>query len=203
MSHADRRSVATDALETLGTIITENEKRDAIHLAVEPVIAAHDLLPGQNVGFIQGGVGVSDNPVGIVDPFLKRPVNRGERFWLVVYPRQITSLRHVWEHPSFPASGETGSFPPASEATIQATPAAISQVHPSMTWLMDFADEVGISYGELMAGAGNYIYNDEYLCLGELLEGKSVPDQFWFHYQVITGVAVPESEQDDFFSCSC
>lgn len=34
MSNAEKRSVSTDALETLGKIIGPNEKRDAIHLAV-------------------------------------------------------------------------------------------------------------------------------------------------------------------------
>jgi hypothetical protein len=40
---ADQRSVATDALATPGTITDETAGRDAIHLAVEPVIAAHTL----------------------------------------------------------------------------------------------------------------------------------------------------------------
>lgn len=31
----DKRSVFTDALETLGTIIDDTQKRDAIHLAFE------------------------------------------------------------------------------------------------------------------------------------------------------------------------
>lgn len=35
----DKRSVSTDALETLGTIIDDRAGRDAIHLAVEPVHA--------------------------------------------------------------------------------------------------------------------------------------------------------------------
>ena len=35
----DKRKVSTDALDTLGSIITPAEKRDAIHLAVEPVQA--------------------------------------------------------------------------------------------------------------------------------------------------------------------
>ena len=40
---ADKRSVTTDALEPLGTIIGEGEKRDAIHLAVEPMTADERL----------------------------------------------------------------------------------------------------------------------------------------------------------------
>jgi hypothetical protein len=102
LQNADKRTVSTDALETLGTIIDETAGRDAIHLAVEPVVAAHMLRPGDDVGFVEGGVGYCENPVGIVDPFLKeRWVQKGQRFWLVVYPRQITSLRHVWTHPAF------------------------------------------------------------------------------------------------------
>jgi hypothetical protein len=42
---ADNRPVATDALATLGTIIDKTAARDAIHLAVEPVVAAHTLRP--------------------------------------------------------------------------------------------------------------------------------------------------------------
>src|SRR3954471_13324325 len=97
MSEAEKRSVHTDALATLGTVITESEKRDAIHLAVEPIRAAEKLYPGQDVGVD----GTKNNPVGIVDPFLKAAVMPGEWFWLLVYPRQINSLRHVWTHPAF------------------------------------------------------------------------------------------------------
>jgi hypothetical protein len=97
MSKNDKRNVSTDALETLGMIIDEAQKRDAIHLAVEPVVAKEVLNPGQDVG----ADGTTNNPVGIVDPFLKKAVQVGERFWLVIYPRQINSLRHVWTHPAF------------------------------------------------------------------------------------------------------
>jgi hypothetical protein len=44
--NSDKRTVHTDALETLGNIIGPQEKRDAIHLAVCPVIAQEQLLPG-------------------------------------------------------------------------------------------------------------------------------------------------------------
>lgn len=108
----DKRSVFTDALETLGTIIDENQKRDAIHLAVEPVVAKEHLVAGDHVT-VDGrkSLPYSSEAVGIVDPFLKRNfslylnfVREGERFWLVLYPRTIKSLRHVWEHPAFPPS---------------------------------------------------------------------------------------------------
>jgi hypothetical protein len=104
MSNGDKRSVHTDALETLGTIIGPNEQRDAIHLAVEPAVAGQTLKPGQDVGFLPDGtVGACkrDDLLGIVDPFLPQPIHKGDRFWLIVYPRQITSLRHVWTHPAF------------------------------------------------------------------------------------------------------
>lgn len=80
---ADKRTVTTDALETLGTIIGENEKRDAIHLAVEPIVAGQFLRPGMDIGIKADGKAYDrgpENNIGIVDPFLKNAVNEGERF---------------------------------------------------------------------------------------------------------------------------
>lgn len=131
----DQRSVHTDALATLGTIIDAHQQRDAIHLAVYPCRAGQGLTRGEHV-YLDDKTGeawscpwhADDNPgdvlprsVGIVDPFIPNLVMAGEWFWLIVYPRQITSLRHVWEHPSFPASGETGA---AGAELLQATSAA-------------------------------------------------------------------------------
>lgn len=48
---SEDRAVFTDALHTLGTVIDATQGRDAIHLAVEPVIAGEMLKPGQDVGF--------------------------------------------------------------------------------------------------------------------------------------------------------
>lgn len=99
----DSRTMDTDAIATLGTLITAKEMRDAIHLAVEPVVAGQKLLPGEDVGIVYGKAYiVADHlELGIVDPFLKGPVYEGQRFWLIVYPRTISTLRHVWTHPSF------------------------------------------------------------------------------------------------------
>ena len=101
---ADKRSVSTDALETLGMIHYKQEKRDAIHLAVEPVEASVRLAPGQRILIRDGKAVPPENGKfhGIVDPFLPRPVEAGERFWFIMQPRMVRSLRHVWEHPDFP-----------------------------------------------------------------------------------------------------
>lgn len=103
VGEGDKRKVSTDALETLGTILSDKERRDAIHLAVEPVVAGSVLLPGQHVS-VKDGVAYpapAHRGLGIVDPFLTRGVEQGERFWFVMYPRQVHSLRHVWTHPAF------------------------------------------------------------------------------------------------------
>lgn len=66
---SDKRSVTTDALQTLGTIIDDNAGRDAIHLAVEPMVAGEDLKAGEHVG-IEDGVATTETLklLGIVDP---------------------------------------------------------------------------------------------------------------------------------------
>lgn len=110
----DKRSVHTDALDTLGTCpIPSTSARDAIHLAVEPVVAGCILRPGEPVGMLNNRAyssrvfSKSVEPVGIVDPFIIGRVEPGQAFWLVLLPRTITSLRHVWTHPAFEGTTTT------------------------------------------------------------------------------------------------
>ena len=101
---SDKRSVSTDALDTLGTIFTTPQGRDAIHLAVEPVEATCTLLPGQHIT-IQDQKAYPAGPIeslGIVDPFVQETIQKGQKFWFIMKPRQVRSLRHVWSHPAFP-----------------------------------------------------------------------------------------------------
>jgi hypothetical protein len=200
----DKRSVTTDALETLGKIISVNEKRDAIHLAVEPVRAASVLFPGQDVGFIEPGVaGVTADPVGIVDPFLNAPVQKDQMFWLVVYPRQITSLRHVWEHPKFPESQDLNS----GAKTV--SPKEQHQQQHSWDYVHSLAGDLGVSAADLINHAKIYVQSledgeyGEYWVDGGMFEGKTIPDEFWPHFTLITGIEVPEEHQQTFLSCSC
>jgi len=197
--NGDKRSVATDALETLGSIIGEGEKRDAIHLAVEPAVAAHPLRPGDDVGFVDGGVGICQNPVGIVDPFLKSPVLTGQRFWLVVYPRQITSLRHVWEHPKFPLS---------LDVTVPVVAGISKEV--ATQWMRDFADRYHITYQQaIQAGhdwveqGGYFTINDSSSLRDDMYE-DTIRLAFWKHFEIITGVKVSGQDREGtVFSCSC
>lgn len=198
MADGDNRSVHTDALATLGTIIGEGEARDAIHLAVEPVIANEWLEPGQHVGLDQSGLATaSAKHLGIVDPFLKRPVQKGQRFWMVVYPRQITSLRHVWVHPDFPATPDLPAAAPKSG------------VDASWQWIRDYADGLTLHWATLMDGADDWVASNDgsgwgdYLVQGGTLEGESTSPEFWHHYQIVRGVVVPTAVQTNFFSCSC
>lgn len=186
---SDNRSVSTDALETLGTIIDEHAGRDAIHLAVEPVIAGEELAPGQHIG-VQDGHAFSDGVkyVGIVDPFLPRPVRVGERFWLVVFPRTITSLRHVWSHPDFP------------ERVSVTSPGGRAE---SEEWLRQFvaANECP-SYHEVVGQAIAHQYDDDY---GLHFNGQdahgAIPPEFWDHVEAVTGEKM--ERRADWFSCSC
>ncbi len=90
----------------LGSLITDGElRRDAIHIAVAPVTAGERLLPAQPVGILDPLRAHGGPPsVGIVDPFLSVAVEPGQRFWLVLFPNTVTSLRHVWTHPEFTAA---------------------------------------------------------------------------------------------------
>ena len=194
MSSADKRSVATDALETLGYVISEKEARDAIHLAVEPVIAGETLQPGQHIGLTAGKIATSSEPhLGIVDPFLVQPVRANERFWLVVYPRQIRSLRHVWEHPAFPASRETSTGASNRAASEQ--------------WIRDFVARSDCPGYEAVIAAAVDVdrdpLDDDYLYFyGKDAHGE-IPAEFWTHVEIVTGKTIPPTQRATRFSCSC
>lgn len=93
----------------IGELIQGHAGRDAIHIAIAPVVANGELFPNQDIGLVGGSlelVDIVDQPIGKVDPFLKSPVRKGERFYMFLYPNTITGLRHVWQHPAFTAAAE-------------------------------------------------------------------------------------------------
>lgn len=175
----------------LGVLIDEHQHRDAIHIAVAPVIAAEVRLPGMDIGLLSGSqeqVSRSAKHIGIVDPFLKLQVQPGQRFYMFLYPQTITSLRHEWTHPAF-----------------QSVTAPVG-VSDSEKWLREYASGLGVDYRELMDGADAWVVNDEYFMPSDdagMLEGISTDAEFWPHYEKVRGVTVDANRRRNFFTCSC
>lgn len=100
----------------LGQLITTPQQRDAIHVAVAPVIAAESMEPGQHVQLNNEGRGCSGKePIGVVDPYLRHDVMPGEQFWLFLYPKTVTNLHHQWDHPAFVIKPEPEPEPEPEE----------------------------------------------------------------------------------------
>ena len=126
-------------------------------------------------------------PVGIVDPYLLGPVFEGERFFLFLYPQTITSLRHEWTHPAF---------------ALRASPTPMST---SEAWLRTHAGAVGVSYGVLMDAAKEWLEFGEYHTFSYDTPDAAYEsnEDFWRHYEVVTGTRVASDKKQTFFSCSC
>lgn len=174
----------------VGILIPKEAKRDAIHIAIAPVIASETLTAGQPIGFLYEGDCINvcyknNDPVGIVDPFLRQELKKGDRFWMFLNPNTITSLRHEWTHPLFKETSKE------------------DLIEKSEAWIEDFAEEAGLTSNELLEAAENYIKFGEYLNEGPRFEGFYIPDEFWDHYEVITGDKISKRKRGSFFSCSC
>lgn len=168
-------------LDTIGKILTRDAKRDAVHFAVAPITAAMRLEPGQHVGL--DGTDVS--PIGIVDPFLKRPVEVGQRCWMFLYPNTITGLRHEWTHPAF----ESG---PRAESEM---------------YLRAFADRLFSYYGNYDDEGSRFdllISQAEHGGFGTDIEYGSdcqPTAEFWDHFERYTGRKV--AKRHEHFRCAC
>jgi len=190
-----------DTLDRLGKLIVGDAGRDAVHIAVAPVTAAHVLRPGDRVGFVgnmQTEVGRTDtNPIGIVDPYLREAVQVGQRFYVCLFPQTISSLRHVWSHPSFPE--EVGQV--VRDASV------------SEEWLRGFFDSHNcpdydtmmriIEHGDYKPD-GNYsggrVDDDYFLIRGTSAYGE-IPAEFWVHAEIVLGH--PLLSKPTSFTCSC
>lgn len=180
-----------DTLRSVGKILDGPAERDAVHFAVAPVSTDEMLSPGQHIGITRGkATAAPDVPcVGIVDPFLRSRVMPGDRFWLFLYPGSITSLRHEWTHSAF--SEAPTVEPPDSEG------------ERSIKWMADFAEQYGFTGSRMMEAARDYLRDGEYFCDGGTFEGEYVPDEFWTHYQNITGEKIDPERRNNFFTCAC
>ncbi len=196
-------------MATLGTIIDDTQKRDAIHLAVIPAIASTRLKPGAHVMLyadralpLEKGHESYQMPIGIVDPFLKKAVEEGERFWLVIYPRVITSLRHVWTHPRIrdeqQAPGHDELPDPNKAVAAEAWLRAFCEANdaPSYDDLL-----IAVRGGVVRTGYGPCHNDGEYLTIMGTDAHCTIPPEFWDHIEAVTGLKnLPRAQ---YFSCSC
>lgn len=169
----------------LGQKIKSHAERDAIHIAIAPVVAGQDLNPGEHVG-LENNVAVTTNPIGIVDPFLTQTVKKGEQFYLLLYPETITSLRHEWSHLAFTSSEEK---------------------EQARLWLERFAYGADLDFDTVIQAAQDYIkYGDWYTQIDRESARDEMyqvgPQEFWKNYEIYTGQKVKDKDAA-FFSCSC
>lgn len=186
-----------DKVPQLGHLIFDDQHRDAVHIAVAPVIAGETLTPGQRIGFTNDGDAftvVGNTPtVGIVDPFLhEKAVYKGDRFYMFLLPNTITSLRHDWTHPAFEREAELAAMEPTLNKLRYSAEEA---------WITEYAREIGSDYDEIMEAAANYQATGDYLVRGGTFEGVYLPDEFWDKYEVVKRTRV--TSRGSFFGCSC
>lgn len=184
----------------LGVLLDATAQRDAVHIAVAPVVATEPLAPGDHIGFVQGEEGPSRvqrrvlGAIGIVDPFLKSRVMPGDWFWMFLYPQTITSLRHQWTHPAFERAAE----PPLTGKA------------ESERWLRAFIDGADCpSYEAVIATAIGEIGSKDQWDPGEYLHFNGqdahgeIPPEFWDHVEIVTGRTIPKDKRAARFSCGC
>lgn len=183
--------MSQDTQNLIGKILTGNVERDAIHIAVLPVEAGIPLIAGVRVGLLEGKAvpsGAGIECIGVVDPFLDRHVQRGERCLVFLTPGTVTGMRHHWEHP-----------------TIGAHPANLTKSEHE-EWIREFAEANRFDYKELLSAA--IAGNDDYVIAhGRDLHGAHQledHDLFWWHLEGLTGMRFDETHRGHVgWSCSC
>jgi len=182
----------------IGQLLPHDRARDAVHIAMIPVVAGVVLRPGQHVS-VEEGKAVAGKinqwgdakAVGVVDPYLADAVKPGERFWCFLRPGTVTALHHNWHHDSFPLP-------------VSSTEGAKLQ---SEGWLRNFAEKYAVEYKSLVDQATSC--DDEHggICVGtddvhEMGDGEK--SLFWHHLGVVTGRLFSASHQNNaYWSCAC
>lgn len=178
----------------------DEQSKDAIHMAIAPVVASHRLYPGQpialgNEGFAYGPPAA---PIGIVDPFLVKPVQEGQKFWMFLNPGSITSLRHDWTHPAFAVE----------ELKSEPVSAGLKDKAESTKWMTEWAvRHMGYDYygddgsAEPEVAFDRAIEAGHNTNIGPYESARDyIDDEWWNHWEIITG---QKGSRGEYFSCSC
>ena len=183
-----------DAANAIGSVLPKGHQftRDAIHVAVMPVIAGEDYMHrGDKVKIKFGTTNVvlsdeynDDDYLGIIDPFLpERTIREGDAIFVFLRPGTITGLRHEWTH-----------------LILDCEPASLSEAE---IWLHEFAERWRFDYEEMIREAmskdGCIVARGRDLhSAGELDHGEE--ERFWECIKSLTGKDKDESVS---WSCTC
>ncbi len=192
-----------DPIKTIGKKLRGDEQRDAIHIAIMPVVTSEDYMqPGQSVAFVYGTTNMvrpcnpayALKPVGVLDPFYDRDyglIKKGTRMWLFLKPGTITGLRHEWTHPDV-------DNPPVEKDEHE-------------KWLRQFADRWRFVYDEMIEAAtatSTGSFDNFITAQGRDLHSASElgedHDLFWEHLEGLTGKRFDSDHRQNFgWSCTC
>ncbi len=192
----------------LGTIPKGNEGRDAVHVAIVPACANEQLISGTPVRITRDNKAQSCrviDAVGIVDPFRAQDnllVSQGEWFWLCLYPKTISGLRHVWDHPCFPKAEV------APEIKLADLPS--NSVSESQRWIQDYVRlhclyweyEPDGGYSEFIRYVRDerwiYYYGSDCHGLGDVKDAE----ELFQHLSIVLGRRI-DASYFEAFTCSC
>jgi hypothetical protein len=186
----------------LGSLIEGDAERDAVHVALIPMIAGEHLSAGEKFCLkfddrsvaLRGDYRNPEEVVGVVDPFLPGfgGVEKGEKFWGMLFPQTVTGMRHHWQHPLFDK--------PAEEI--------VAETNYYELWLRNFCDEWNFDFDELIGAATGtsewrfvVARGKDLHSAGELGEDHAL---FWEHLEGYMDVKFSEDHRDGMgWSCSC
>lgn len=195
---------------------TKNDTRDAIHIAIIPLIAGEDFWHKDPVRLgsdkTKGYCGAYGSCIGIVNPWRKGPVKKGELFWCVLNPDTVTGMKHYWQHPDFPNEVTIESLTEEiSVESIIEKPMNEQSEEEHLIWLKTFADEWNFDLNELIFNAKSTDQENDWRCV--VAQGHdlhSIGDLgndyhlFWDHLEGYLNKKFDKEHRDGMnWSCSC
>lgn len=181
--------------ELIGTTHNTNHPKDAIHIAVAQVGAGELMKPGDHIGFKNNtstAYKFEVNTIGIVDPFLKKEVSKGQLFYMFLYPNSIHSLEHNWMHPAFASSEDKKKSKEFLDELLNRDCVMYGD-HPQFDDTLERfkkGDVMSCWYGDTVTDF--------------LRSGPEERKKFWDSLEIVTGItATKEQREQDSFSCSC
>lgn len=181
-----------DHVPKLGAIIDGPAERDAVHVAVVPLVAAGPLAPGAHVTEY-GTLTAPGKGIGVVDPFLLNDLVRGERFYCFLYPNTAIGLRHVYRHPVLDAD------------VIRRETLELLQA-PAVQYIKECAALAELTYDEMMHTAHAYLDGGHERDISMSASNATMDvdwPKFWASYSLLTGDAPPKNTHAEPFNCNC